>query len=132
MNDSERLEFITRAQTAVLATQWTGGRVHAVPVWYLFEDGVFKIITERGSQKHRNAVRSGRATICLDEADGRIRYVVAEGPVRVVDPVGYEQRLALHRHYRGEESARSIVDKGGHEKMVILELTPEHWLGWEA
>ncbi|HLZ71260.1 MAG TPA: pyridoxamine 5'-phosphate oxidase family protein [Dehalococcoidia bacterium] len=130
MDTAKRDALIGTPHTAVLATQWTRGRVHTAPVWYLYEDGVFKIITERGSQKHRNAVRAGRATICVDERDGRFAYVMAEGPVRVVDPVSFEQRLALHRHYRGEEGAHRAVDGGGHEKMVMLVVTPERWIGW--
>jgi hypothetical protein len=49
--------------------------------------------------------------------------------VRVQDSVSYNERLALHTHYRGAEAARRIVDAGGHERMVILMLHPEHWLG---
>jgi hypothetical protein len=75
-------------------------------------------------------VRAGRASICVDERDGRFAYVMAEGPVSVVDPVSFEQRLALHRHYRGEEGAHRAVDGGGHEKMVMLVLTPERWITW--
>ncbi len=130
MDTARRDELVARPHTAVLATQWTRGRVHQAPVWYLYEDGAFKVITERGSQKHRNAVRSGRASICVDERAGRFAYVMAEGPVSVVDPVSFEQRLALHRHYRGDEGAHRAVDGGGHEKMVMLLLTPERWISW--
>jgi PPOX class probable F420-dependent enzyme len=128
MMDEQWLEFVRRPQVAVLATQWTKGRVHAVPVWYLFEDGAFKVVVDRGSQKHRNVERAGRATICIDDRSGKLRHAMAEGPVRVVDPLTYEQRLALHRHYRGEEGARAVVDRGGHERMVLLVLTPERWV----
>lgn len=125
---STRDELLARPLTAVLATAWTRGRIHAVPVWYGYQDGAFRIITERGSQKHRNAVRGGRATLCVDEREPPFLYVTAEGPVSVVDPVTYEQRLALHIHYRGEAAAHRIVDQGGHEKMVMLVLRPEHWI----
>ena len=112
--------------TAILATVGANGRMHAVPVWFRYEGGAFGIITERGSVKHRNAVNAGRAAICVD--DGKFAYVSAEGPVEVQDPVSYEERLALHTLYRGAEAAKRIVDQGGHERMVILRLRPEHWL----
>jgi PPOX class probable F420-dependent enzyme len=129
-NQAQRDELLRKPHTAVLATQWTQGRVHQAPVWYLYEDGVFKIITGRGSQKHRNVQRSGRASICVDERDGRFAYVMAEGPVSVVDPVSFEQRFALHRHYRGEEGARRATQEGGHEQMIMLVLRPERWITW--
>lgn len=118
-------ELVSRPVVAVLSTAWTGGRIHSVPVWFLCEEGTFKVITERGSQKHRNAVRSGRASLCIPVLESPERYLTVEGPVSVGDPLSYEQRLAMHVHYRGEEAARQIVDKGGHEKMVMLVIRPE-------
>jgi PPOX class probable F420-dependent enzyme len=129
MEQQERLEFVRRPRVAVLATTWTKGRVHALPIWYLFEDGVFKIIVERGSQKQRNVERSGRAALCMDDRDGTLQHLMVEGPARIVDPLTYEQRLAIWRHYRGDAVAHEVVDKGGHETKVLIELTPERWLG---
>jgi PPOX class probable F420-dependent enzyme len=129
MDAPEREVFLREPRTAVLATVTGDGRAHAVPVWFLYEGGVFRIITGRGSAKHRNVLRTGRASLCVDERDGRFRYATAEGPVVVEDPVTYEQRLALHTHYRGAEAAKAIVDRGGHEEMVTLVLTPARWLG---
>jgi len=124
----DRDAFLQQPRTAVIATAGRDGRIHAVPVWYSWDGSVFRIITERDSVKHRNAVRAGRATLCVDERDGRFRYITAEGPVTVQDPVSYEERLALHTIYRGPEAAKQIVDRGGHEGMVTLILRPERWL----
>jgi hypothetical protein len=65
----------------------------------------------------------------VDERDGSLRYVSAEGPITVQDSVSYDERLALHTLYRGAEAARQVVDRGGHERMVLLVLRPEHWIG---
>ena len=54
--------------------------------------------------------------------------MVLAGPVRVEDAVTREERLALHTLYRGAEAAQQVVDRGGHEGMVLLILTPERWL----
>jgi len=126
MTPGERDTYLSQPRNAILATVGTNGRIHAVPVWFRFEGGAFEIITERGSVKHRNAVNAGRSAICVD--DGKFAYVGAEGPVEVQNSVSYEERLALHTLYRGAESAKRIVDEGGHERMVILRLRPEHWL----
>jgi PPOX class probable F420-dependent enzyme len=123
---SKREAFIAEPRTAVFSTVDARGRNHAVPVWYLLKDGEFRVVTERGSQKHRNAARTGRAALTI--MDGP-RYVMAEGPVQVVDPLSYEQRLALHTHYRGAEAAEKSTADGAHERMVLLVLMPERWLG---
>ena len=129
MQPDDRNAFLREPRTAVLATTGRDGRIHAVPVWFVYDGAVFRIITERGSVKHRNAARSGRAALCIDERDGTFRYVTAEGPVTVQDAVSYDERLALHTHYRGADAARRIVDQGGHERMVMLILRPERWIG---
>ncbi len=53
----DREEFLNQANVAVLATVGPGGRAHAAPIWYLYEDGVFLMSTGRGSQTHRNVER---------------------------------------------------------------------------
>jgi len=125
----DRDAFVREPRTAVFATTGRDGRVHAVPVWFLWDGAAFRILTDRGSAKHRNAARAGRATLCIDDRDGRFEYTTAEGPVTVQDPVSYDERLALHTHYRGPEAAKKVVDRGGHERMVMLVLRPEKWLG---
>jgi PPOX class probable F420-dependent enzyme len=125
---SDRDGFLRQPRTAVIATTSRDGRIHAVPVWFIWDGQAFRIITERGSAKHRNVTRHGRASLCIDERDSSFRYITAEGLVRVQDPVTYDERLDLHTHYRGAEAAKPIVDRGGHENMVMLILTPERWL----
>ncbi len=127
MTPEERDAFLSEPRTAVLSTVDKHGRGHAVPVWFRYVHGVFRIITDRGSAKQRNIERTGRATLCVDERSGAIAYVTGEGPVDVLDEVAYAERLALHTHYRGAEAALRIVERGGHERMVLLLLRPERW-----
>ena len=128
-DSSQRAVFLNQPRTAVLSTLGKDGRIHAVPVWFRWHDGAFRIITGRGSGKHRNVIRSGRASLCVDERVGAVGYMTAEGPVRIEDTVTTEERLALHTLYRGAEAAQKVVDRGGHEGMVLMVLTPERWLG---
>ena len=128
MSPGEREAFLSEPRTAVFSTIDAKGRAHAVPVWFRYVDGAFRIITDRGSAKTRNIARTGRASLCADEREGAFRYLTAEGPAAVEGDVTYEERLALHTHYRGAEAAKRIVDAGGHERMVLVVLRPERWL----
>jgi len=128
MTPEEREAFVSTPHTAVLATVDGQGRAHAVPVWYLYEDGEFLVITDRGSQKQVNAERGGRAAICIDERSGRFTHITAEGPVTVDPTVTREFRLRLHTHYRGAEAAARATAGDAHEHMVLLRLKPERWL----
>ncbi|MGE0601590.1 MAG: TIGR03618 family F420-dependent PPOX class oxidoreductase [Dehalococcoidia bacterium] len=126
MTPEEREAFVSAPNTAILATVDSHGRAHAVPVWYLYEGGAFLVLTDRGSQKHKNVLRTGRATLCIDDRRS-FKTVTAEGSVEVRDPVTYETRLRLHTHYRGEEGGKKAAANGAHERMVALILTPERW-----
>lgn len=125
MSPEEREAFLHAPRNAILATTTPDGRIQAAPVWFIYADGVFRIITERGSARHRNVEQTNRAALCVD--NGRFSYVSVEGPVSIRDTVSYDERLALHTRYRGLEAARQIVDRGGHERTVMLLLRPEHW-----
>jgi PPOX class probable F420-dependent enzyme len=125
MSPEERDAFLQEPRNAVMSTVDPDGRIQTAPMWFIYAGGEFRIITERGSARHRNVERSGRAALCID--NGRFTYVSAEGPITVQNSVSYEERLALHTRYRGAEAARKIVDRGGHEHMVMLILRPERW-----
>jgi len=80
MTPAEREAYLSQPRNATLATVSPNGRIHAIPVWFRYEGGTFEIFTERGSVKHRNAVGTGRAALCVD--DGKFAYVSAEGRSR--------------------------------------------------
>jgi PPOX class probable F420-dependent enzyme len=109
----------------VLSTVDGRGRPHAAAVWYLWRDGEVRVVTGRGSQKHRNLEHTGRAAVTwLDDW----RYLTAEGPV-TVEPLTREERFALWAHYRGEAVAGRETAGDGHEGMVLVRLRPERWWG---
>ena len=53
--------FLSEPNVAILATTGPGKRAHAVPVWYLYEDGRFIMSAGATSQKVRNIERQGEA-----------------------------------------------------------------------
>jgi PPOX class probable F420-dependent enzyme len=124
---SYRADLLALPLTAVLATMDEHGSPHAVPVWFLYDGEVFEVITDRGSAKHRNALRTGQAAICVEEGTGRLRYASATCSVQVHGQVTLEERRALHVHYRGPQQGSALAERGGHERMVKLVLRPEHW-----
>ena len=120
----DREAFLQWPKAAVFSTVGSAGRVHSVLVWYLWDGEAFTIVTDRGSVKHRNVERSGRATIVVHED---VAYLSAEGPVAVY-PADVETRLALWTRYMGEDVARTSVTAEATATMVALVLRPEHWI----
>jgi PPOX class probable F420-dependent enzyme len=129
MTPDERNAFLAAPHTAVLSTLTAEGRIHAVPVWFRWDGGAFRIITGADSVKVRNLRANLRASLCIDERDTpEMRSLTAEGPV-TFDAVTREERVALWTLYRGPEVAERVTASGAHEGMVLLLLTPERWIG---
>ncbi len=126
LSPEERDQLLQRPLEAVLATERRTGGVHAVPVWYLYRDGELRVITGRDSVKAANARRTGRATLCVQRADGSgLHYVTGEGSVRF-EPCTREERRALWTHYRDEATAAAVA-AGDVSGMCVLVITPQRW-----
>ncbi len=63
--------------------------------------GELRVLTERDSAKCRNAVRVGRATLCVETTVNGTdrRYATAEGPVRIEGPVSGNTIMELDQRY---------------------------------
>jgi len=120
----ERNIFLETPRSAVFSTVNSAGRVHSVLVWFLWDGEMLTVLTERGSVKHRNVERSGRATVVVHE---NVSYISAEGPVEVRD-VSPAVRRELWTRYAGPEVAAEMVTEDTTARMVALVLRPEHWI----
>lgn len=124
----DRQQLLEAPLVAVFAVARPDGRIHATPLWYLWDGGAFHMSIERDSPRHRFVVASGRAALCIEaDEDGDLSFVTGEGPVEVA-PLSRDQRYRIWEHYRGAEHARRVVDAGGHETKVELVLRPEVWI----
>lgn len=125
----DRDQLLRAPLVAVFAVARPDGRVHATPLWYLWDGEVFHLIVERDSPRHRLSVSAGRAALCIETADAEdVSFVTAEGPVTVAGPLSYDDRLRMWDKYHGADHARRVVDAGGHETKVKLLLRPEVWI----
>lgn len=124
--ESEREKLLKEPLTAVLATERKAGGVHAVPIWYLYRDRQLRVITGRDSVKLKNALRTGRATLCVPLSRGNdLRYVTAEGTVRV-EPCTGEERHELWAHYTDDAKA-AVMAVGDLDGLCVLVLEPRRW-----
>ena len=121
---SEREEFLRQANVAVLATVGPGGRAHAAPIWYLYEDGVFVMGTGRGSQKHRNVEAHPEVTLVVDRRSLPYYAVMAQGAAEIGPRLSDEARLRMAVRYLGEELARAYIARVSGEDSVSIRLRP--------
>jgi pyridoxamine 5'-phosphate oxidase-like protein len=130
LTDQERNELLDEPLSGVWSTLTTTGRIHSVPVHFVRREGQLRVLTGRDSVKTRNALASGRATLCVDMTlDGTDRrFVMAEGPVRVEQPVPLEHVLALAERYGGHYAAYPNLDSYHDDLILVLEA--EQWIAW--
>ena len=122
---SEKEELLKLPNVAVLATVGPGTRPHAVPIWYLYEDGRFVMISGRGSQKVRNIERNGQATLVIDRRALPYFAVMASGAAEIGPPPTDDLRLRMAVRYLGEESGHAYTQARTGEGSVTVRLRPD-------
>ena len=123
----EARALLDRPLVGVFSTLAVDGWIHSVPIHYLVRDDELRIVMERSSVKFRNAVRTGRATVCVETTDGPDRrYVTVEGPVRTEELATREEIVAFNERY--DRPDPDDVDMRQFVDSVIVVLRPDRWI----
>jgi PPOX class probable F420-dependent enzyme len=125
-----QLRFVMKPRVAVLASVRPDGRPHASPVWYRYEDGAFKVLIDRGSQKQRNVERQPRVELCIDDREPPYHTVIVRGRASIEPYPGAAWREAMAIHYLGEERGKRYVQTNADDGVVMLRIEPEEYVGW--
>lgn len=116
--DDPRLEI---KRNAWLATVRPDGRPHLVPIWFVWMEGEFFILTMESSVKARNLRAGSRAVISLEDGS---RPLIAECTTRRVEPpylAGLVEAFRLKYEW-------NILTDGQYNEMFALQ--PVKWLAW--
>jgi PPOX class probable F420-dependent enzyme len=132
VSEEEREAFLNEPNVAVLASVGARGRAHAAPIWYLYEEGVFIINTDRGSQKHRNIERNPEVTLVVDRRTPPYYAVMAQGRAEIGPPFADEARLRLAVRYLGEELGRRFVESVPGGGSLSIRLRPRKFIVFDA
>ena len=127
-SDPERDAFLAQPHVAVLATIGPNQCPHAVPVWYLYEEGEFTITMQRGSQKHRNLQRCPNVSLVVDRRDRPYYAVTAMGVAEIGASPTHEWFLRLATHYMGAESGATYTASHNLASSVTIRLRPSRYI----
>ncbi len=117
-------EFLKQPNVAVLATVGPGGRPHAMPMWYLYEDGVIIMATGSGSRKHRNIEANNRVILVVDRREIPYYALMVQGTAEIGPPLSEELQLKLAVRYLGEEMGRAYMARQGTGGSVSIRVKP--------
>ena len=123
---TERDRFLSEPNVAILASTGPGKRAHAIPIWYLYEDGRFIMSAGATSQKVRNIERQGEATLVVDRRQVPYYAVMVRGTAEIGPPISDELRLRLAVRYLGEDMGRAYVARRSGSDSVTIHLQPDH------
>ena len=88
-----QMKFLETPRIGRLATLRRDGSPHVAPIWFCFEAGEFLILTERGSQKHKNVERDPRVLLCIDDEQKLVGVI----------------SLSDLAHHDGASAARTLI-----------------------
>ena len=117
--------YLEETNVAILATTGPGSRAHAMPVWYVYEDGQIVIGAGANSQKRRNIDRNGQATLVIDRREPPYRALMVQGTAEVGPAAAQELRLRIATRYLGEQRGREYVEKTAGGDSITIRITPQ-------
>ena len=128
----DKEEFLKQANMGVLATIGPGSRSHAMPVWYIYEDGRIIVTAARGSQKHRNIERNGEATLLVDRREPPYYAVMVQGKAEIGPSPSQELRIRIASRYLGEERGRAYVSESTGGNSITIYLQPDRFVEYHG
>jgi len=130
MTEAEVAAFLSAVppRPGVLATVRSDGRPHVAPIWYdVDDDGSVVFNTGEKTVKGRNLVRTGRASLCVDDDSPAFSFVVLEGVVEISAELAEVRRWAtrIGGRYMGPERAEEYGSRNGVAGELVVRLRPE-------
>ena len=125
--------LLESAQVCVLATVNPDGSPHAMPMWYLYEDGNIWFTTQARAQKAKNIERTGQAVVTLDLRDRPYYGVMVKGSAEISEALSREKLVRLIERYlsptQAREYADSLITRGGNASIIV---TPKKFVEFSS
>lgn len=119
---------------AYVATTRADGRPHVAPVWYVMDGEQVVFTTDRDSVKGRNLLRTGIATVTVDDPEPPFSFVVLEGQAEAKEDRAAVLRWAttIAAKYLGDDRAEAVGKRSDVPGELIVRITPVRATGMRA
>jgi len=127
MGAGEWREFAAAGtRTGKLATVRADGRPHVAPVWFVLDGDDLLFNTGAGTVKGRNLLRTGQASMCIDDDAPPYAFVIVNGTVAVSEDLVEVRRwaTAIGGRYMGADRAEEFGRRNGVPGELLVRLTP--------
>jgi PPOX class probable F420-dependent enzyme len=129
MTETEWRDFVAQGtRTGKLATTRKDGRPHVVPIWFVLDGDELVFNTGASTVKGRSLVRTGQASLCVDDETPPFSFVTVSGPVTISTDA--DELLAsatrIAARYVGERRAAEFGRRNAVEGELVVRLRAEH------
>ncbi len=129
MSDDNRRAFLRHGtRTGVLSTVRADGRPHAAPIWFVLDGDDVVFTTGARTVKGANLLRSGQASLTVDEPVPPFSFVTINGTARISEDVGemLPWAIAIAGRYMGEDYAEQFGRRNAVPGELLVRLVPQH------
>lgn len=131
LTERETAEFLEQPLIGVLATVGPDGQPHAVPTWYVYEEGELVMHASPRSRRVRDLRGNDRATFCVDTKSRPYQAVIVWGQASVTVDTDDERLRRMAVRYQGQRSGEAYADSLRGVRMAIIRLRPERVISWD-
>jgi PPOX class probable F420-dependent enzyme len=127
MSEEEWTNFLRGGtRTAKLSVNLPSGRPTVTPVWFLYEDGIVRIVTGADSPKALALAADPRACVIVDLEEPPYAFVKIDATVSIIDDHGLTRRVAtdIGERYMGPDRAEEFGTRNGGAGQITIEFTP--------
>jgi PPOX class probable F420-dependent enzyme len=116
--------FLLESNIAILSTVGPKSRPHAVPIWFIYEDGTLIMSAGARSQKVRNITRNAEGALTIDRRSQPYYAVMVQGTAEIGPPPSDDLRRRIAVRYLGEELGQRYTSMGTGEGTVTIVVRP--------
>lgn len=136
MQDEVLGEFLEQPHVGVIATLRQDGRPYTVPVWWLYDDGVFWLTGTCNRVWCKQLRQDPRCSLCIEALAPVAGHVGVDGTTELLQLPRFDiwpmsRRLAEKYVGRGDPANAVAVERFFSnmqtEPRLLFRLTPEHW-----
>jgi PPOX class probable F420-dependent enzyme len=121
----DREKLFSDATVATLATVDSKNRSHGMPIWYIYQDGIFLMSASRTTQMVRNTGRTGNASIIINRRETPYHAAMIRGRAEIGPTPDNDWLPKLAIRYMGEKRGNAYVSQGCDDDNVTLTLHPD-------
>jgi len=126
-------EYLARPLLADLATVKADGSPHVAPVWFQYQNGQIRIVTQTNSVKSRNIQHEPRVSLSVAIHERPYKYVLVNGTAELSKEGIPELTRALAIHYQGGQEGNEYADRVLVEMdFYLITITPTKIISWDG